>query len=107
MSETITNAPVSPPATLFSKLAIWGFVLAFLAPLVGIFLSHSALPAIGRGERRGRSLAVWGLALSYTFVALYPVFVLLILWFGWALLATVFTASGAFLSPIAFYASMF
>ncbi|TFD57388.1 DUF4190 domain-containing protein [Cryobacterium suzukii] len=103
---------LTPPARTsiapYSKLAIWGFVLAFFTPIVGVFLSHCAFPAIKRGERYGRGLAVWGLALNYVFIVLYPVIALLTIWFSWIVLITMFGAQADDrLGPIAFYATMF
>lgn len=76
MTET-PNAPAvqenvqDPQANV---LAIVGFVLAFVAPPVGIILSAIAVSKAGKTGIDSK-LAKWGLALSIIFTVLYLVFV--------------------------------
>ncbi|MGW2093510.1 hypothetical protein [Promicromonospora sukumoe] len=76
MTET-PNAPAvqenvqDPQANV---LAIVGFVLAFVAPPVGIILSAIAVSKAGKTGIDSK-LAKWGLALSIIFTVLYLIFV--------------------------------
>ncbi len=49
-------------------LAIFGLILAFLAPLIGLILSLIALGRTGKGKRGGRGLAVAGTIVSGVFI---------------------------------------
>lgn len=78
MTET-PNAPavqgtVEDPQS--NVLAIVGFVLAFVAPPIGIILSAIAVSKAGKTGIDSK-LAKWGLALSIIFTVLYLVFVTL------------------------------
>ncbi|MFE7506137.1 hypothetical protein [Promicromonospora sp. NPDC057488] len=76
MTET-PNAPAvegtvqDPQANV---IAIVGFVLAFVAPPIGIILSAIAVSKAGKTGIDSK-LAKWGLALSIIFTVLYLVFV--------------------------------
>ncbi len=78
MTET-PNAPAvqgtaqDPQA---NTMAIIGFVLAFVAPPIGIILSAIAVSKAGKAGLDSK-LAKWGLALSIIFTVLYLVFVAL------------------------------
>jgi len=66
-----------------NTLAIVGFVLAFVAPPIGIILSAIAVSKAGKTGLDSK-LAKWGLALSIIFTVLY----LVLVGFGvWATLA--------------------
>ena len=76
MTET-PNAPavqgtVEDPQS--NVLAIVGFVLAFVAPPIGIILSAIAVSKAGKTGIDSK-LAKWGLALSIIFTVLYLVLV--------------------------------
>lgn len=74
------TAPVSqtyPPGYLpQNTLAVVGFILSFFVAIAGIVCSHIALSQIKRTGERGRGLAIAGLAIGYTFLALTIAFYL-------------------------------
>jgi hypothetical protein len=53
----------------FSGLAIAGFILAFIIPLVGFILSLVAIFQTGKGKQRGRGLAIAGVIIPVVLVA--------------------------------------
>jgi hypothetical protein len=105
---TITQHEPTVAPVPFSKLTIWGFVLAFFYPIVGIFLSHAGLSSINRGQRRGKVLAVWAIVLNYVFIVLTPFVAALMIWFAWILLITMMGAPPeARTGPIEFWIDIF
>ncbi|MFI6424891.1 hypothetical protein [Promicromonospora sp. NPDC050880] len=62
-----------------NTLAIVGFVLAFVAPPIGIIVSAIATSKAGKAGLDSK-LAKWGLGLSIVFTVLYLVFVGLGVW---------------------------
>ena len=105
---TITQQDTVVAPVPYSKLSIWGFVLAFFYPLVGVFLSHAGLSSINRGQRRGKVLAVWAVVLNYVFLVLTPIVAALMIWFTWILLITVMGAPPeARTGPIEFWIGIF
>ena len=74
MSET-PAAPQSTEAVAdpqSNTLSIVGFILAFIAPVIGIILSAIALKKSGQTGVDNK-LAKWGLGLSITFTVLYAI----------------------------------
>jgi hypothetical protein len=62
--------PVAPPQPQrTSGLAITGFVLAFLLPLIGFILSLIAVFKTGAGRAKGRGLAIAGIIISLVIMA--------------------------------------
>jgi hypothetical protein len=62
--------PVAPPAPQrTSGLAITGFILAFLLPLIGFILSLIAVFQTGAGKAKGRGLAIAGIIISVVIMA--------------------------------------
>lgn len=104
-------APLFPPreptpaATLpFSRFAIWGFVLAFFAPVIGVILSHLGYSSTKRGERRGERFALASIIVNYVMIVLLPIAGLLFLWFGYMVLIYLFGAQFSdMVDPITFY----
>ncbi|MCF4120375.1 hypothetical protein L1785_05225 [Antribacter sp. KLBMP9083] len=74
MSETPaapqSNEVVADPQS--NTLSIVGFILAFIAPVIGIILSAIALKKSGEAGFDNK-LAKWGLGLSIAFTVLYGV----------------------------------
>lgn len=85
----MSGLAVRPP---FSLLAIWGFVLAFVVPVVGVVLSHVGHSYIRRGVRRGAGLAVWGIVLNYFMIFVAPVLAVVVIWICLCVVATAFGA---------------
>ena len=56
--------PVAPPPQRTSGLAVTGFILAFLLPLIGFILSLIAIFKTGAGRAKGRGLAIAGVIVS-------------------------------------------
>ncbi|MFD6140680.1 hypothetical protein [Promicromonospora sp. NPDC060271] len=74
MSET-TSAPAGQGAVQDPKantLAIVGFVLAFVAPPIGLVVSAIAVSKAGKAGLDSK-LSKWGLGLSIVFTVLYLV----------------------------------
>ncbi|MGN7192132.1 MULTISPECIES: DUF4190 domain-containing protein [unclassified Curtobacterium] len=65
-------APV-PRVDRTSSLAIAGFVLAFVANVVGLVVSIVALVRIHRTGEHGRGLAIAGIAVGGAWIALFAV----------------------------------
>jgi hypothetical protein len=62
--------PVAPPQPQrMSGLAITGFILAFVLPLIGFILSLIAIFQTGAGRARGRGLAIAGVIISVIIMA--------------------------------------
>ena len=76
---TTAEQPVVAPAPAVPRtnpLAISALVSAFFAPLAAIVLGHLALGQLSRTGEQGRGLAIAGLVIGYSTIALLGAFVL-------------------------------
>jgi hypothetical protein len=60
----------APMATGTNGLAIASLICAFFIPIVGVILGHIALNQIKQTGQEGRGLAIAGLAIGYSLIAL-------------------------------------
>lgn len=85
-------APTVTQAAPTNTLAIITLIAAFVLPLAGIITGHIALKQLKTSGESGHALAKWGLILSYVFVGLYVIGI--IIWFvAFAALMTVGTVT--------------
>lgn len=70
MSTVEHHTPAVTPTDRINTLSIAGFVLAFVANVVGLVVSVIALVQIGRTGERGRGLAIAGIVVGGSWVAL-------------------------------------
>lgn len=69
---TLEQHPTAPaPTDRLNTLAIAGFVLAFVANIVGLVVSVVALVQISRSGERGRGLAITGIVVGGFWFALF------------------------------------
>lgn len=77
--EPLTTAeqPVAPAAVAprTNPLAVGALVSAFFMPLAAIVLGHVALGQLSRTGEQGRGLAIAGLVIGYSTIALLGAFV--------------------------------
>jgi vacuolar-type H+-ATPase subunit I/STV1 len=73
MSITHPRAVAAPSSDRLNTLSIAGFVLAFVANIVGLVVSVIALAQIRRTGERGRGLAIAGVVVGGFWFALFAV----------------------------------
>lgn len=59
----------------FNRLAVIGFVLAFVVPPAGVVVSHIALAQVKRARERGWGLAIAGLWVGYCFTVILALYI--------------------------------